>query len=539
MVTKAVADIQHLAAVFQRHIADEVLTGDASRRACATDASPYFRMPAAVLRPRDRADVIAIAELASELGVPLIPRAAGTSLAGQCVGAGFVVDMGARQNLVLDFDPGMGHVMVQPGIVRDVLNDHLAPHGLTFAPDPSTTAACQIGGMVGNNAWGLHAVRDGSTRDHVVAMEAVLADGTPVHLHELHAAALNDKQALPGREGDIYRAVTGHIGQYAAEIEEGFPSVRGIPNNAGYALDVLLRGQPWIGDGPRFNLAPLMCGSEGTLALVTAVKLKLIKRPRAQTLLCLQFDAIESALASVPSLRAMRPAALELLERAILRIAAAHPEQCANRFWYHDEPAAVLLVEVSGDSAGEVNAAVERVRREFPTLPCVVLEGVDIERAWSLRRAALGMLMEPGRDSLAVTGIEDVAVASEDLPAFYADVKGLLADLRMPFYIYGPVGMGALHIRPQLRLDSAAAATTYEQLLDSVAAITVRYRGSFSCKHGDGRMRGKYLSWVLGDDVVTAVRAVKQAFDPAGILNPGKILDCPPVTADLAQTIRR
>ncbi|MGQ0657342.1 MAG: FAD-binding oxidoreductase [Chromatiales bacterium] len=470
-------DVELFIDALRRRSGSDVLTDHRSLEPYATDASPYHQLPAAVVRPRDVENVVAIAQLATEFGVPLIPRGGGTSLAGQCVGTGVIVDMGWHQKAILSFDPGMRRVTVQPGVVRDVLNRHLQPHGLIFAPDPSTTDRCQIGGMAGNNAWGLHALRYGTTRDHVIAMDAVLADGTLVNLRGMNDVALEKVKFTAGHEGEIYREVIGTVTRHAEAIVAGYPSLRGIPNNAGYALDVLLRGQPWERAGPRFNLAPLLCGAEGTLALVTSVTLKLVERPIVCRLLCLHFDSVELALDAVPGVLATQPAALELLDRAILRVAAAHEAQRANCFWLQGDPGAVLIVEYSGQSAEAVSTAAEQARRERGARPCTVVEGAKVEQAWALRRAALSMLMEPDSGLDAVTGIEDAAVSAGDLRAYFGEVQQTLEQFGLPFFVYGPVGMGVLHVRPVLRLDSAAAVTRYERLLDAAAAIAVRYRG--------------------------------------------------------------
>lgn len=528
-------DLDPFLRALRRRSASNVLTDPESLAAYASDESPYQRLPAAALRPRDAQDVVAIAQAAAEFGVPLIPRGGGTSLAGQCVGDGVVVDMGWHQKGILRVDPGLRRVTVQPGITRDVINGHIAPYGLVFSPDPSSDDRCQVGGMVGNNAWGLHALRDGAVREHVVAMEVVLPDGTSLTLQGVNERTLETRTSKAGREGTLYRAVIEAVSRHRVAIAHGYPSMRGVPSNAGYALETLLRGQPWNREGPRFNLARLLCGAEGTLALVTSITLKLVEPPTACRLLCLHFDAVEGALDAVPGLLETRPAALELLDRAILRVAQAHQDQRINCFWVRGDPGAVLLAEYSGGSSEDVAAQAKLVSRAVAAQACIEVEGEGAERVWAVRRAALSMLMEQEGGLSAVTGIEDAAVAVSDLRSFYREVRDTLERSGLSFFVYGPVGMGLVHMRPVLRLESTAAIDTYEQLLDTVAAITVRYRGSFSAKHGDGRLRGKFLAAVLGKECVEAIRDVKRAFDPEGLLNPGKILDCPPLAADLAR----
>ena len=517
-----------IAQLFRPHIAGEALDDLVTRQQYSRDASPYCQLPAAVLRPRDRDDVVAIVRIAGENGLAIIARAAGTSLAGQCVGAGVILDMSAYFDAVLDVDKDARRAIVQPGVVRDALNRHLAPFNLLFAPDPSTTDRCQIGGMIGNNAWGLHAVSRGTTRDHVTALEVVLADGTIANF----GLGRNDDT---GKHGELIQNVNEIVRSRAADIEKAYPSVRGITSNAGYALDVLLREQ--ISDGMS-GLVPLICGAEGTLAIVTRATLKLIEPAATTRLCCVHFDGIDAALRAVAGIRATQPAALELMDRAILRLAASHPQQSANRFWLRGDPAAVLLVEYAGASSQQVDNCVNELQHIFDRNTMTIVTPEHVEHAWTLRRAALSMLMQAEGGLRAVTGIEDAAVAIADLPDFFAEVSELLRRQSLPFYVYGAVGMGSMHIRPELDLQAPGGLAQYERLLDEVAAITVRHRGSFTCKHGDGRMRGKYLGAVLGEGVLQAMRAVKRSFDPFGILNPGKILDCPPLTADLIQQAR-
>lgn len=516
------------------HIAGEVLTDTDARSPYARDASPYRQMPMAVVRPRNRDDIVALLTIAGEHRLPIIARGAGTSLAGQCVGNGIVLDMAAHHQRIVDFDPGSRRIKVEPGVVRDALNRQLASHRLQFAPDPSTTDRCQVGGMIGNNAWGLHAVSSGTTREHVQALELVLADGTVMTAGAVDAAGLGALRSRHDREGRLYRAVIAAIGAHEAAITTGYPSMRGITSNSGYALDALARQQPWNVQGGRFNLAGLICGSEGTLGIVTAATLGLVDVPDVASLCCLHFDAVAPALRAVPAILDTRPAALELLDRAILRVADTHVEHRGSRRWLQGDPGAVLLVEYAGASPDAVQARVTELQRMHAPRAASVIAGGDVERVWAVRRAALKMLMQREGGLRAFTGIEDAAVSVGELADYYAEVQALLASEGLAHYAYGPVGMGSLHVRPEPPNGRAYGPEEFERLLDAVAAITVRRGGSFSCKHGDGRMRGKYLEAVLGSESVAAMRQVKSAFDPAGILNPGKILDCPPLTSDLS-----
>jgi FAD/FMN-containing dehydrogenase len=523
-----------LASLLRSRIAGDVLDDDAALGVCSRDASPYARRPSVVVRPRDRDDVATLLMLAAPRGIAVVPRAGGTSLAGQCVPVGdsIVVDVGTHMARVTAVDVDRRQVTVQPGVVRDALNRHLAPNRLLFAPDPSTTDRCQIGGMIGNNAWGLHAVSRGTTRDHVVELEIVTSAGA-VHRLQGIVAPFPAKALSRDDERARLHAVTIDVLQrYAAAIERGYPSLRGVTSNAGYPLDVLYRQHSHESARP-FNLAPLMCGAEGTLAIVTEATLGLIEVPGVVRLCCLHFDGVDAALQAVATIRETGPSALEMVDRAILRVASTDPAQQRNRFWLLGDPAAVLLVEYAGHDGEDVERRARGLCEAFRGRASLIADDGAIERVWALRRASLGMLMGAEGGLQAVTGIEDAAVAPRDLPGFYREVRALLDAEGLEHFAYGPVGMGSLHIRPVLPLHTTADLARYERLLDGVAAIAVRLGGTFTCKHGDGRMRGRYLDSVLGPDVVAAMREVKRAFDPLGILNPGKILDCPAFATDL------
>jgi len=501
------------------------------------DASPYRRTPLAVVRPRNRDEVVTLMRHAAAEGLPLIPRGAGTSLAGQCVGDGIVVDLGYHLTAIRGIDAGARLAVVEPGVTRDALNGEARHHGLMYAPDPSTTARCTIGGMIGNNAWGLHAVRYGTTRDHLVGVEAVLADGSVARLGPLPEPERAARLALADREGDIHRALVAIVDRHLPAIRERYPSMRGVPHNGGYALDVLARMRPWTAGGPDYNPALILCGAEGTLGLITEATVRLVPIPGHRRLLCAHFDGVEEALRAVPAVVVKRPAAVELLDRAILKVAAAHRVQNGNRFWLRGDPGAVLLIEFADGTAAACQRDAQRLADELAAgHGCrhrSFVTGAAVERVWDLRRSVLHMLMEAEGGLKAQTGIEDSAVALTDLAGYYGEVRGLLQRMGLIHYVYGPVGMGSLHIRPVLTLMSRASITAYGALIDEVAAICVRWRGSFACKHGDGRMRGRFLPSIIGEPLTAALREVKNAFDPAGLLNPGKVLDNPPLTADI------
>ncbi|MBP1149376.1 FAD-binding and (Fe-S)-binding domain-containing protein [Methylocaldum sp. RMAD-M] len=523
--------------VLSRALEGELLTDRLSRLLYATDASPHQKMPLAVARPKHRDDCVTLMRFAAQERLPLIPRAAGTSLAGQCVGEGVVIDFTRHMNRILAIDPVQRRARVQPGVIRDDLNDALSPFGLMFAPDPSTSNRCTIGGMFGNNAWGSHALRYGTTRDHGLSVEAVLSDGSIARFESLGGEQLREKLALDNLEGRIYRAVYQAIDRHRALILDRFPRPDGIPRNAGYPLDVLARGQPWESRGPPFNLARLLCGSEGTLALVGEIEVGLVPLPARRRLVCVQFDSLPQALSAVAVTLNHKPSALELVDRHILELTKTNLEQQRNRFWIEGDPAAVLLIDFVNETGGEVDATVSNLMAELRSRNLgyarKVLDSPLRERALALRAAGLGLLMGMPGPVKAVTGIEDTAVSVKDLPAYAEAVFSVMARHGVDCVVFGPAGWGVLHFRPLLDLRSREGRRLYERIVEEVFERAIRFGGTISAKHGDGRLRSPYLEGLLGGELYVLLHGIKAAFDPHDLLNPHKIFDPPPLVSDL------
>lgn len=524
----------HLLQALSKAIQGEVFTDRLSRMLYSTDASPYEQLPLGVVRPRSVEDCVALLRFAGSRRISLIPRAAGTSLAGQCVGAGVIVDVSRHLAKVLEIDVQRRRVRVQPGVVLDVLNEQLRPAGLMFAPDPSTGSRCQLGGMIGNNAWGLHSLRYGTTRDHVLEIKAVLSDGNVVCFGPLSAGELKAKLALDSREGNIYRAVVKAVEGQREAILARYPSTRGIPCNQGYPLDVLAQGQPWVGDGRPFNLAPFFCGSEGTLALIVEATLNLVPLPEERTLIAAHFSSLDAALQAVAMVLEHHPVAVELLDKTIVDLARNNPEQMKNCSWIQADPAAVLLIELENNSNSEQNRGetlVQALRTSSGSYAAPVLPFP--EQAWAVRRAGLGLLMGvPGRRK-AVSGIEDSAVAVADLPSYAARVQALMARHGLHCVMYGSAGRGLLHLRPELDLGLAEERQRFRAIMSEIAELVLEFKGAFSAKHGDGRLRAPFLETLLGGEIMGLLDRIKQAADPNGLFNPGKILAAPPLLESL------
>ncbi len=513
-----------------------------SPRLYATDASVYEQVPSGVEFPLDVEDCIDLVRQAREQGASLICRGGGTSIAGQCVGEGRVIDF-SRHMIAILSSPEDGSIWVQPGLVLDDLNDYLRPLGWQFPIDISTSSRCTIGGMVGNNAAGSHSIVYGTTRENVLEVDAVLADGAAVRFGPLDAQALQAKRERPGVEGDIYRTVFDIIDSHREVILAAYPDPSVIRRNTGYALDALALGQPWVPDGPCFNLAQLICGSEGTLALITAIRLKLSPLVGGKALACIHFDSLEAALrANIRLLAQDGIAACELVDAHVLRAAANHPAQKINRDWVVGDPAAVLVAEFFADSSSEAltraEQAVATLKAESLGTAWPVLDGADASRVWALRKAGLGLLMGLHQRARPVAVIEDGAVPVSVLPDFARDIGQMMGRHGLDCVYYGHASVGLLHLRPVLDLDVDTDRAIFRSVAQETAALVKRYRGALSGEHGDGRLRAPYLRDFLGDEIYALLGQVKAAFDPTGIFNPGKILSDLPVDADLRQRPR-
>lgn len=508
-------------------------------RLYSTDASVYEQVPAGVRFPRCVDDCIELVREASASGIPLIPRGGGTSIAGQCVGKGVVVDFSRYMAAILT-TPEENCIWVQPGVVLDDLNDALRPHGLYFPVDISTSSRCTIGGMVGNNAAGSHSIIYGTTRENVLEVEGVLDDGSLARFGPLDAGALADKLGLEGREGDIYRVVYGLVAQHRDAILAAFPPVGVVRRNTGYALDALASGQPWVPAGAAFNLSNLFCGSEGTLGLVTAVRLRLAPLVAARSLVCAHFESVRDALvANAELVKWPGLAASELMDAHVLRAAAAHPGQRANGEWVVGRPGAVLALEFFAETSGGAHAfageAVDRMRRAGQGYAWPILDAGGAKQVWALRKAGLGLLMGLQQRARPVAVIEDSAVPVESLAQFAQEIAQMMQGLGLDCVFYGHASVGLLHIRPNLDLDQEADRARFREVATKTAALVKQHHGSLSGEHGDGRLRAPYLRGYFGEAIFDLLKAVKAVFDPRGIFNPGKILPQAAVDDDIRQ----
>ncbi|WP_437920431.1 FAD-binding and (Fe-S)-binding domain-containing protein [Sphingobacterium sp. LRF_L2] len=498
----------------------------------STDASAYREMPLAVAIPKDVADLMKLVAFAREKQISLIPRAAGTSLAGQVVGSGLVVDISRHFTQILELNVEERWVRVQPGVIRDELNRFLKAHNLYFGPETSTANRAMIGGMVGNNSCGSNSLIYGSTREHTLEIEAILSDGSTVLFKDLTFVEFCAKCELQTLEGQLYRQIRSYLSTYEnqQEIRKEFPKKSIKRRNTGYAIDLLLDSDPFTAGGMPFNFSTLLCGSEGTLAFITSIKLNLVDLPHRPTaLLCVHFLTVEDALIGNLIALTYQPLVSELMDNYILDCTKNNLTQSKNRFFVEGDPGAILVVEYEADSLEEVAQLARhveaRMREEGLGYHFPLITGADKKKVWDLRKAGLGLLSNTPGDDKPVAVIEDTAVDVHDLPAYIAEFNQILARHKLYSVHYAHAATGELHLRPILNLKTEEGKVQFRLVATEIAKLVKKYKGSLSGEHGDGRLRGEFIEYMIGERNYSFLRAIKQVWDPEGIFNPGKIVD--------------
>ncbi len=507
-----------------------------SRAIYATDASLYREWPLAVACPKNATDIQKLVAFATEHRLGLIPRAGGTSLAGQCVGNGIVVDVSRHLNRILEVNQEEKWARVQPGVIRDELNAFLKPLGLFFGPNTSTTNRCTIGGMAGNNSCGSTSIRYGVTRDHLLEVEAVLSDGS---IARFGKDIKNDNPFASSLQQEMDALLADPATR--TRIRDHFPKSSIHRRNTGYAIDALL-------DEPG-SLCPLLCGSEGTLAFFTEIKINLAPLPPpAEALVCAHFHSVDEALRAVVAAMRHTLYACELMDKTILDCTRENREQRKNRFFLEGDPGAILMLELRGerkeDAEQAAAALISDLQREGLGYAFPIVYPPKTKNIWALRQAGLGVLSHLPDQKKAITCIEDTAVALEDLPAYIAEFRSIMAGRFQQESVYhAHAGAGELHLRPILNLRDPADFRQFRAICEASAQLVKKYRGSLSGEHGDGRVRAEFIPLALGEENYQLLRAVKSLWDPQGIFNPGKIVDPLPIDSHLryspAQPLRQ
>jgi FAD/FMN-containing dehydrogenase/Fe-S oxidoreductase len=521
----------------------ELHAGRLMRTLYATDASAYQEMPLAVTIPSAEKDLVELIHFAREHGVGLIPRAAGTSLAGQVVGDGIVVDISRKFTEVLEINKEEGWVRVQPGVIRNELNGALKPHGLLFGPETSTQNRAMLGGMLGNNSCGSNSIKYGSVRDHILEVTALLADGSKVVFGPLSQEAFAAKcESADSLETRLYQFVRDQLGSedVRAEITREFPKPSIPRRNTGYALDLLMDASCLEPNSSHpFNFAKLIAGSEGTLCFITEMKLHCDPLPpEVVGLQCAHFETIEQALYATQIAVRYDCYACELIDDFILECTKRSFEHRKNRFFIEGTPGAVLVTEIRAESKEAVLTITDRLKEEMRgagygySYP--VLFGEDTVKIWNLRKAGLGLMNNIPGDDKPVPVVEDTAVDIADLPDYIADFdKQLDTRFGLQCIHYAHAGSGEIHLRPLINLKTEEGNQQFREVAQMAADLVKKYRGSLSGEHGDGRLRGEFLKKMLGEKNYALVEAVKRTWDPDNIFNPGKIVNTPPMNASL------
>lgn len=518
----------------------DVSTDNATLILYATDASAYREMPLAVAWPKSKDDIRKLALFANEHKIPLIPRGAGTSLAGQVVGNGIVVDISKYMNRIIEINPKERWTRVEPGVVLDELNIALEPYGLFFGPETSTSNRCVIGGMVGNNSCGAHSLIYGSTRDHTLELEVILSDGSEAVFKPLTRDEFEKKQIGDQLENRIYRNITGILSLPVNQenICNEYPDPTIKRRNTGYAIDLLLETEPFSQTAEKFNFCKLLAGSEGTLAFTTEIKLNLVPMPpKVKGLVCVHFHHLEEAFRANLIALKYKPGTVELMDNIILQQTKDNLEQARYRFFVQGDPAALLIIEFARETQEEILAiatAMEADMRKsgfgyhFP-----VIFGPDINKVWTLRKAGLGLLSNITGDAKPVSLVEDTAVNPQVLPEYLAEFQQLLDKHRLIAVFHAHIATGELHLRPVLNLKKPEDVELFYTIALETAKLVKKYRGSLSGEHGDGRLRGEFIPLMVGEHNYRLLEEIKNAWDPNQIFNPGKITRTPSMKTSL------
>jgi FAD/FMN-containing dehydrogenase/Fe-S oxidoreductase len=520
-------DRQELRRELASQISGEVRFDALSRALYATDASVYQIPPIGVVVPKNRADILAALEICRRFRCPITMRGGGTSQAGQAIGDGIQIDTSKYYNRILEVNAEQRWARVEPGIVLDELNAQLAPLGLRFAPDISTASRATIGGMMANNSSGARSVLYGKTIDHVLEQTVALSDGSIVEFREFSRAHVPRGETL---EAACYRSVLELASTHAAEIERRYPKI--LRRVSGYNLDEFTDAAKPV------NLAKIMVGSEGTLGIVLEAKLRLVPLPKAKAILVIMFGDLLEALEAAPAILRHQPSAIEIMDKSILDHARENVtlERIRNKF-IEGDPEATLCVEFYADQKEQLPprlAALEQDLRSrglgYAYRPETTAEQAQM---WSLREAALGLSTAMKEDAKSIAFVEDTAVAPEKLCDYIDRFLQIVRKHETTAGIYAHASVGCLHVRPVINMKTEEGVRKFERIACEVADLVLEFGGAISGEHGDGLVRSPFLRQMFGEELYEAFRQIKQTFDPIGLFNPGKIVDAPPITANL------
>lgn len=507
----------------------KLYTDSLHKIAYATDASVYREIPYGVAYPETVEDVQELMRMAKDRHTHLIPRAGGTSIAGQVVGSGIVVDISKHWNHILEINKDERWARVEPGVVRDELIIALKEYGLFFSPETSTSNRCCIGGMFGNNSCGTHSLVYGSTRHHVIACKGVLSDGS-----------LFDTEHLD-RSNPLLNKILSQLTGWAndpvivAQIEDDYPDKSLQRRSCGYAVDEAIE---IVNDNPGLALCKLLAGSEGTLAFITEIKVSLDALPPKEIMVvCGHCDMLDKSFEANLVALQHHPTAIELMDGDILELSKGNAEQEKNRFFVDGDPAALLITELRADTREELDSKAEALEQDLLESGLVYLNtrvyGADVAKVWALRKAGLGILGGMKGDAKPMGVIEDTAVAPKFMPAYMKDFQEMTHRLGANVVYYGHISTGELHLRPIINLKTKEGQKLFRDLATETAMLVKKHRGSISGEHGDGRLRGEFIKMLYGEEAYQLMREVKQCWDPDGMFNLHKIVDTLPMDSML------
>lgn len=530
----------------QKELEGELEFDELIKSLYATDASVYRRIPAAVAFPKSIKDLKKIISFASKNKIGLIPRTAGTSLAGQCVGDGIVVDVSKHFTKIISVDKQKKTVIVEPGVIRDDLNRFLKPMGLFFGPNTSTSNRCMIGGMVGNNSSGTTSIQYGVTRDKVLKLNTILSDGSEAAFSEISKEEFELKKELNSLEGKIYKHIYQELSPKTVQeqIVNNFPKSEIHRRNTGYAIDELIDSSVFLDTATPFNMCKLLSGSEGTLAFTTEITLQLDDLPPQQSLMiAAHFKSIEDCMKAVVPVMQHSLYTCEMMDKTILDCTKNNIEQFKNRFFIVEDPEAILMLELRAEN---IDNLIKQKQELLKTLEDSglsyanpILQGSEIDQALELRKAGLGLLGNIVGDKKAVACIEDTAVAISDLANYIEEFSDLMKSYDQQAVYYAHAGAGEIHLRPILDLKKSEDVILFKKITDDVASLVKKYKGSMSGEHGDGIVRAGYIPFMIGEENYQILKDLKSTFDPYNIFNPGKIVDAYPMDQQLRYEIDR
>ena len=542
------------------------------RIAYATDASAYREVPQGVAFPENEQDIVYLIETARERKTHLIPRAGGTSIAGQVVGNGIVVDISKHFKKILEINKDERWARVQPGVVLDELNLALEPYGLFFSPETSTSNRCCIGGMFGNNSCGSHSLIYGSTRHHVLEAQGVLCDGSIEVFKEYTINELEERFGNRFWENDrlchskqgrarmesidghfpnvsLIQSIYSQLIRWALDektvqrIEANYPDKSLRRRSCGYAIDEVIEdlhnaSKPL--EDRTINLCKVLAGSEGTLAFITEIKVDLDPLPpKEKMVVCAHCDTLQNSfLGNLVALK-YHPTAVELMDRNILELSKQNVEQQKNRFFVQGDPAAILIIELRGDTREEIDAVADQLEKalmeneDHLVYACSRVYGSEISKVWSLRKAGLGLLTGMKGDAKPIGVIEDTAVSPEKLPAYMDDFAKMLDSLGLSCVYHAHISTGELHLRPIINIKEEEGKRKFREVARQTALLVKKYKGSLSGEHGDGRLRGEFIQLLYGDQVYAMMQDLKKVWDPFRVFNLHKIVDTPPMDSML------